>query len=159
MAVDMFLKLDGITGEATQKGHKDEIEVLSFSWGVSHAAPAVLHGGRGRAGRAQPSDISFMMTTSKASPSLMLACATGKHLKQGIFVLEKAGETPFAFYKVTLTDVLVSSFQASGGGEVPVESVSLAFRALQFEEIQQSPKGTPGATVQAAFDFGRNHRL
>jgi type VI secretion system secreted protein Hcp len=161
MAVDMFLKLDGIAGESAQKGHKDEIEVLSFSWGVSHAAPAVLHGGHGRAGRAEPSDLSFLMRTSKASPTLMLACATGKHLKQGIFVIEKAGETPFPFYTLTLTDVLVSSFQASGsdGGDFPVESISLAFRTLRLKEVAQSPKGTPGDTVETAFDFGRNRRL
>ena len=51
MAVNMFLKLDGITGESTNKGHKDEIEILSFSWGVAHPAP-VTHGAHGRAARA-----------------------------------------------------------------------------------------------------------
>ena len=33
MAVDYFLKIDGIDGESQDDKHKDWIEVLSFSWG------------------------------------------------------------------------------------------------------------------------------
>ena len=95
--------------------------------------------------RAQPSDVSFMVRSSVASPPLFLACATGRHLKQGIFVIETAGEQPFGFYTLTLTDVLVSSFQASGSSEVPTDSFSLAFRTLRIKEIEQSPKGGIGA--------------
>ena len=154
----MFLKLDGVAGESTHKGHKDEIEVLSFSWGVSHPVP-VANRDRRRAGRAQASDITFMMAVSKASPTLMLACATGRHLKQGLFVIEKAGETPFAFYKVTVTDILVSSYQTSGSSELPMDSFSLNVRTLRLRETTQDAKGTPGEFVEAAFDFGHNRQL
>ena len=53
MALDMFLKLDGIAGESTNKGHKDEIEVLSFSWGVSNSSEIGAQGRR--RGRSTPS--------------------------------------------------------------------------------------------------------
>ena len=33
-AVDFFLKIDGIEGESTQKGHEKEIEIQSWSFGV-----------------------------------------------------------------------------------------------------------------------------
>jgi len=158
MAVNMFLKLDGIAGESAHKGHKDEIEVLSFSWGVSHAAPVAQREHR-RAGRAQASDISFMMRVGKASPTLMLACATGRHLKEGLFVIETAGESPFAFYKLTVTDVLVTSYQTSGANELPMDSFSLNFRALRLRETVQDAKGEPGDSVEAAFDFARNRQL
>jgi type VI secretion system secreted protein Hcp len=32
-AFDYFLKIDGIPGESTDSKHKDEIDVLSWSWG------------------------------------------------------------------------------------------------------------------------------
>ena len=35
MAVDMFLKIDGIPGESTDDRHKDEIDILSYAWGES----------------------------------------------------------------------------------------------------------------------------
>jgi type VI secretion system secreted protein Hcp len=157
MALDMFLKLDGIAGESTNKGHKDEIEVLSFSWGVSNSSEIGAQGRR--RGRSTPSDINFVMRSNKATPLLFKACATGRHLKQGLFVIEKAGEQPFAFYKVTLTDVLVSSFQASGSEQEVTDAFSLAFRTLRIEEIEQTPKGTPGESVAAAFDFVRRRSL
>ena len=36
----MFLKVDGVTGEAADRDHKGEIEVVSWSWGMH--APADL---------------------------------------------------------------------------------------------------------------------
>ena len=158
MAVNMFLKLDGVAGEATQKGHKDEIEVMSFSWGVSHPT-AVGHTDRRRAGRAQVSDINFMMRNGKASPTLMLACATGRHLKEGLFIIEKAGEQPFQFYKLSISDVLVTSYQVSGSEEVPTESFSLNFRKLELTETVQDAKGGIAESVEVGFDFARNRKL
>jgi len=159
MAVNMFLKLDGVAGEATAKGHKDEIEVLSFSWGVSHAAP-IAHTDRRRAGRAQVSDINFTMRNGKASPTLMLACASGRHLKEGLFVIEKAGEQPFQFYKFSIADVLVTSYQVSGSeSEVPIESFSLNFRKLELTETVQDAKGGIAESVEVGFDFARNRAL
>ena len=156
MALGMFLKLDGIAGESTNKGHKDEIEVLSFSWGVTNAS-AIGNEGRRRS-RSTPTDISFVMHTNKATPLLFKACATGRHLKQGTLVIEKAGAEPFAFYKVTLTDILVSSFQTNGEEEL-TDQFSLAYRTVKIEETAQTPKGTPGDTIAAAFDFVRHRAL
>ena len=45
MAVDMFLKLDGVNGESKDKTHKLDIDVLAWSWGMSNSGSA--HQGRG----------------------------------------------------------------------------------------------------------------
>jgi type VI secretion system secreted protein Hcp len=37
MATDIFAKIGDIKGESTDAKHKDEIEVLSFSWGVANS--------------------------------------------------------------------------------------------------------------------------
>ena len=47
MAVDMFLKMDGIKGESVDDKHKDEIDVLSWSWGMSQSGSAHMGGGAG----------------------------------------------------------------------------------------------------------------
>ena len=36
-----FLKLDGIPGESTDAKHKDEIELVAFSWGVAEVGSNV----------------------------------------------------------------------------------------------------------------------
>src|SRR5919108_4062049 len=112
MAVDLFLKLDGIQGESLDKAHKGEIELESFSWGESNAAPPA--GGGGGAGKVQIQDLHVVAHVNKASPSLVLACATGKHLKDAVLTARKAGKGQQEFLVFKFTDVLVSSYQISG---------------------------------------------
>ena len=76
MASDIFAKIGDIKGESADAKHKDEIEVLSFSWGVTNGATI----GAG-AGKATFQDLSIVHTIDKASPLLLKACATGEHLK------------------------------------------------------------------------------
>ena len=61
MAIDTHIKFDGVDGEATHKDHKNEIEVLSWAWGVSNATNVVAGGGSGK-GKAEPGDLHFMHT-------------------------------------------------------------------------------------------------
>jgi type VI secretion system secreted protein Hcp len=58
MAVDMFIKIGDLKGEAQDKIHKDEIDVLSSSWGVSNSGSAHVGLGAG-AGKASIQDLSF----------------------------------------------------------------------------------------------------
>jgi len=83
MAVDYFLKLDGIPGESTDAKHKDEIDTLAFSWGVSQSGSSGPGGGGG-AGKAVFEDLLVVARTSKASPKLLLACASGQHIKTAV---------------------------------------------------------------------------
>ena len=113
MAYDAFLKLDGIEGESNDKTHKGEIEISSYSWGVANSG-SFSHGGGGGEGRATFQDLHFGMQMSKASPKLMSACATGKHIPSAVLTCRKAGGTQTEFLKIKLADVLVSSYQNGG---------------------------------------------
>jgi type VI secretion system secreted protein Hcp len=144
MAFDAFLKLDGIPGETTDKQHPGEIQVDSFSWGVENASSRGSGGGQ-----ASVQDFSFRSPVSKASPLLMLACATGKHIPTALITLRKAG---FEFIKIRLDDVLVSSYQTGGvandGAERPEDSFSLAFVKIDFLYTVQRT----GEVVETVFD-------
>ena len=153
MAFDAFLKIEGIEGESTDKTHPGEIEVMSYSWGVTQTGSAGGGGGGGGAGRAVNQDFHFTTAVSKASPSLMLACATGRHFPSVLLTLRKAGGTGIEFVKIRMDDLLVSSYQtggAAGGGDVvPIDQVSLNFVKIDFTYTQ--PK--TGEVVEATFDF------
>jgi len=143
MAFDAFLKIVGIEGESTDKAHPKEIEIESFSWGESNTTSAA-GGGGGSAGKTVIQDIHFTMPVSKASPSLMLACATGRHLQSATLSCRKAGGNHFEFMKITLDDVIVSSYQVGahvidqgfsllGGAEDrPTDQLSLNFVKIDF---------------------------
>jgi type VI secretion system secreted protein Hcp len=135
MAVDMFLKLDGVSGESTDAKHKGEIEVLSWSFGASQSSTSDPRGGGGT-GKVAMQDFHFVHVFSKATPTLMLACASGKHIPSGLLTVRKAGDKPVEYLKIKLSDCLVTSFQTGGsGGNAPTEQFSLNFASLQVNYL------------------------
>ena len=154
MAVDYFLKLDGIDGESKDSKHSGEIDLESFSWGETQTGSHGFGGGGG-AGKVQMQDFHFVMKNCKASPKLFLACAEGEHIKKGVLVCRKAGKEQQEFLKVTMSDLLVSSYQTSGsshGDEVPTDQVSLNFSKIEFEYKDQKADGTLGGTNKTGYD-------
>src|ERR1043166_4955437 len=90
-AVDYCLKLDGIEGESQDAKHKGEIDLESWSWGETQTG--TMHaGGGGGAGKVQMQDFHFVMKVNKSSPKLMLACASGEHIKSATLTCRKAGK-------------------------------------------------------------------
>lgn len=157
MAVDYFLKIDGIEGESTDKKHKAEIDVLSWSWGMTQSG-SPGGGGGGGAGKVNVQDLSFAARVSKASPKLMEACASGKHIKQAVLIGRKAGKEQQEFLTYTLTDLLVSSYQTGGSEEMdlPTDQVSLNFSKVQVEYKEQKADGSLGKSTKAGFDVKNN---
>src|SRR5262245_9637159 len=127
MAGDIFAKIGDIKGESVDAKHKDEIEVLSFSWGVANPAPPA-GGGGGGAGRAIFQYLSIVHNIDKASPLLLQAGATGTHLKDATITHRKAGKTQQEFLVVKLNDIIITGVTHGGtAGEPAAETVTLAF--------------------------------
>ena len=160
-AVDYFLKLDGIDGESTDSKHKGEIDIQSFSWGLTQTGAHSGMGGGG-AGKAVFQDVHLVSRISKASPKLSLACATGQHIKSAILVSRKAGGSQEEYLKITLSDVLVSSYQSGGSGQsdiVPTDQFSLNFAKIEYEYKEQKADGTLGGAVKTGYDVKANKKV
>ena len=126
MTIDCHIKFDGVEGESTHKDHKKEIDVLSFQWAVNNASSGAKGGGSGL-GQAKANDFMFVHNYDKASPVLVKACASGKHFKDAVMTVRKAGEGQQDFLKVTMKEVFITSIQPSGasGGEL-TEQISMS---------------------------------
>jgi type VI secretion system secreted protein Hcp len=151
---DYFLKIDGIDGESQDHKHKSEIHLESWSWGESNAGSAG-HSGGGGAGKVNMQDFHFVMQINKASPKLAIACATGEHIKKAVLTCRKAGKDQQEFFKVTMSDLIVSSFQTGGsnhGDVLPTEQISLNFSKIEWEYKEQKADGTLGGAVKAGWD-------
>lgn len=160
-AVDYFLKVDGIEGESHDHKHKGEIDVDSWSWGETQAGTH-SGGGGGGAGKVQMQDFHFVMQVNKATPKLMLACATGQHIPKAVLTCRKAGKEQQEFLKITLSDLLVSSFQTGGSGHsdvVPTDQISLNYSKIEFEYKEQKADGTLGGAVKAGYDVKINKQV
>jgi type VI secretion system secreted protein Hcp len=159
--VDYFLKIDGIDGESADSKHKGEIDVESWSWS-EHQSGTHSAGGGGGAGKVAMQDFHFVMKVNKASPKLMLACADGEHLKKAVLTCRKAGKEQQEFLKVTLSDLLVSSYQTGGsarGEVVPLDQISLNYSKIEFEYKEQKADGTLGGAVKAGYDVKANKKV
>lgn len=156
MAVDYFLKIDGIDGESADSKHKSEIDLLSYNFGAAQTGTQ-SSGGGGGAGKVQMQDFHFNMHINKATPKLLLACATGEHIKKAVLTCRKAGKEQQEYLKVTFSDLLVSSYNTGGSGaDIPVESISLNFAKIEFEYKEQKADGTLGGAVKAGYDLKAN---
>lgn len=157
---DMFLKMDGVEGESLDDKHKNEIELLSFSFGATQPGSAG-HGGGSGVGKVQVHDFQFSKYYDKASPKLFESCATGKHTAKVVLTCRKAGGSQQEYLKVTLSEVIVSSIQDSGSGadSLPTESVTLNFSKIEVEYKPQDEKGNLGGVVKAGWDLSANKKV
>jgi type VI secretion system secreted protein Hcp len=160
MAVDYFLKIDGISGESADLKHKNEIQLEAFSWGETRAGGGPTGSGGG-AGKVQMQDITFTMTVSKASPRLFLSCATGKHIKEAVLTARRAGKSQQEFLIIKLNDVIVTSYQTGGSAqaEVPFDQLSLGFSKIQMEYRPQKADGSLDAPIKAGWDLVKSQPI
>lgn len=158
MAADNFLKIDGIKGESTDDKHKDWMEILSFGWGVSQTASASTSStGGGTSARADFQDLTITKTMDSASPLLFKACAKGDHIKEATLELCRSGGDKLKYMEYKLTDVVISSVSAGGGGGEPTESVSLNYGKIeQTYTKQKRSDGTAAGNVTAGWDLKAN---
>jgi type VI secretion system secreted protein Hcp len=158
MATDYLLEIDGIKGESKDKKHPNTIEIESFSWGNTNDGSSASGTGSG-AGKVHFQDFHFTTQVNKASPELMLACATGKHIKKAQLFVRKQGENQQDYYILTLEDFIISSYQSGGSvgsHNLPSDQFSLNFAKLKYEYKPQKADGTLDPAVTAGWDLKAN---
>jgi type VI secretion system secreted protein Hcp len=158
MATDIFAKLGDIKGESLDAKHKDEIEVLSYSWGVTNAG-SMAHGSGGGEGKATFHDLSFVHNIDKASPILMQACATGVHIKEATITHRKAGKEQHEYLIVKMNDVVITGVTHGGSGDGHSENVSMSFAKVAVEYKPQKADGSLDAGVKFGYDVKARKEL
>jgi type VI secretion system secreted protein Hcp len=154
---DFFLKIDGVDGESLDDKHKGEIQISSFSLGVSNSGTGGANTGSG-AGKANVQDMSFTKQVDKSSPNLFIHCCSGKHFPTAQITLRKAGEKPHEYLVYKLSEVFISSINTSGhdGGGIAQESFSLNFSKIEMNYAPQNADGTGGAKITKTYDVAKN---
>jgi type VI secretion system secreted protein Hcp len=172
---DIFLKLDGIDGESTTKGHEKEIEVVSYDQSIDSTVPSG-GGAGGGAGKSTFSGVRFRKLLDTASMPIALACASGLHIASARFAFRRSSNTPIDFYVVTLEDVVVThagqcattdaqsplrfeSLAKSPPGAALLEEVTLHFGRVRWEYRPIGPKGTGLPPIVGGWDVKANRKL
>lgn len=161
MSVDIFMDLKGIAGESMDRSYAGKIDVLAWSWGMSNSGTTHTGSGGG-SGKVNVQDLSFTKYVDKASPNLMDACCSGKHIDEGTLIVRKAGgESPVEYLKIKMARVLISSVSTGGSGEADrlKENVTLNFARVQLDYQEQDDKGgKKGGPVSMTWDIAANTR-
>jgi type VI secretion system secreted protein Hcp len=158
--VDAFLKLDSIKGESQDSKHSGEIDVQNWNWALTNSGSAHYGQGAG-AGKVQVGDIHILKRVDTATPSLMKACATGQHIASGTLTVRKSGGTALEYFKVDLTEILVSSIRPASDPNSPflMEDVALNFASFKVTYTPQDDKGAGGASVDFGYNIQKNQTI
>src|SRR5262249_16754998 len=124
MAIDVFLKIDGIEGESQDSKHKNEIDVISWSFGITNP----------QRGRTHLEDLQGVKVIDASSPLIFDAVCSGDHIKTAELTVRKAGKDAQDFYKIVMEEVLITrQTPATGTGDaLPMEQVSLNFAKVEI---------------------------
>jgi type VI secretion system secreted protein Hcp len=174
MPGDLWLKIDGIKGEATDDGHKDEIDIDEWSWAMTH--PVEIRGGGMSGGETSVDTLLVRKSIDKASPNLMKYCLSAKTMDKVLLTMRKRGDKPIDFVKITLKNAVVAGVETSGQeDDAPrgtpgsrsdsprgpsriklSEKVRFAFDAVEFEYTPQKPDGQPDGAVSLSWNIKAN---
>jgi len=157
MASSIFAKIGTIKGESKDSKHPDEIDVLSWAWGVTQTG-TTSHGGGAGAGKATFQDLTFTHHIDKATPLLLKACATGEHIPEATIAVRKAGKGQQDYLVVKLNDIIITSVAMSVAVDDPTtaESVSLQAAKVDLEYKTQKADGSLDAGLHFKYDIKAN---
>ncbi len=155
MAVDYFLKIDGIEGESEDEKHKKQIQVLSFSWGASNVSSVSGTGGSG-AGKANLSDINIMSSFDKSTPELFKNLTKGTHFKTGTLEAVKSGSDGKPYLKVDFKELFCTSLQISAASEIPSVSASFSYNEIKIDYSAQNEQGNLVTTGAVTYNLKEN---
>ncbi|MBB1652465.1 MULTISPECIES: Hcp family type VI secretion system effector [Delftia] len=160
MAIDMFLKVSGATGESQDAQHKGWTHATSFTWGAAQSNKMASGGGAG-AGKVSFHDLNIVAMIDKCYPAVLKHCSTGKHIDQVEIDMCKAGGDQMIFGKITLSDVLVTSVYVDGIGANDMATVHYTFQAAKIKNQywEQNSHGGKGSESQMSFNIKENREI
>lgn len=158
MADVIMLKITGVEGTSQITGYEKQIEVLSYSHGVSMQVTGDVTNTERTSGRPMHQDFHLTKYLDQSSPKLNQKCCEATNLGQVIITIGRndAGALlPLIIY--TLENVVISSVSVGGGGgDKPVESVSLNYGAIKWDYTAQKEENGQAGTVSGGWDVSAN---
>lgn len=160
MAVDIILKLSNdIKGESEISGHEDEIDIVSWDWGMTQSGTG--HQGHGSGGgKVNVNDMHMMKYVDLSTNDLIKKCANGTHIEKGeLFVRKSGGEAPVEYLIITMENIMITSYNTGGSAndeDKVAENLSLNFKKFEVKYTLQEASGAPGAESIAGWDVGKN---
>lgn len=160
MAIDAYLKIEGINGESEDDKHKQWIEVSNVMYAIHQPrAETVSTAGGLTSGRAELHPITFQKLADIASPVLLQTCAAGKTIPKAVFEFMRADSDgkPIPYFKIELENLMIANITPdSGDGGIIRERVHLAYAKIKWNYTRQSIRGGAQGNTSGGWDCSAN---
>ena len=155
----LLMKMDPpIPGTSTMDKFAEQIELLSFSHGVAMQITGDISNTERTSGKPNHQDFTITKYLDRASPSLNESCCKGDNFKSVEVVVGRndKGEV-IPLIKYTLKNVVLSSVSiGGGGGDKPVETVTMNYNHITWDFATQNAEGAKKGHVPGKWDLALN---
>jgi len=160
MAIDVYLRIDGIKGESNDDRHKDWIECKSVRWELSQPKSATASTGGGHtAERSEHGDIVVSKLADLSTPLLLQTCSSGKTIPKATIEFMRAdamGER-VAYFEIALENVLIGGVSpAIREGDILGEHVALKYSKIKWRHTRQGISGGSVGNTAGGWDLSTN---
>lgn len=150
----IYIKYEGIDGEATHETHKKWLDVGSLQWGVGRAISTPSGSTANReASEPSVSEVTISKMMDASSPKFFVESVTGAVGKKVEIHLVTTGSPGVTYAEYVLTDALVSAYSMSSGGDRPSESISISFTKMEYKFIPYDNKNKAGTPISVSYDI------
>ncbi len=156
----VYLKYEGIDGEATHEKHTKWIEVQSLQFGVGRGISTPTGGATNRES-SQPSVSEVVITKmlDNSSTALFAESVTGTVGKKVEIHLVNTGDPGDTYVEYTLTDSLISGYSVSSGGDRPSESISINFTKIEFKFTAFDAKNKTASPMVVGYNMATGKKI
>ena len=155
----LLMKMDpAIDGTSTMDKFSKQIELLSFSHGVAMQITGDISNTERTSGKPNHQDFTITKYLDQSSPKLNEACCKGDNFASVEVVVgrnDKGAVIPLIKY--TLKNVVISSVSiGGGGGDKPVETVTMNYNHITWDFHTQKAEGAEAGHIPGKWDLAQN---
>ncbi len=159
MSTNMFLQLEGVTGESTDSNHPDWIEITSWSHGFSQPTTPLRASSGSSVEMCNHSDIAVSKYIDKASDQILKLIWSGKQIPTAVLECFRAdgNNTPVKYLAIKMEKVVLSNYNVSAGeGVIPMENLGISYGKVTYEYTQYDSEGNPQGVQPVYHDLTTN---
>ena len=156
MAIYVKYSTPTINGGVTTQGYAKQFEVNSLQFGIGRGVGSPIGGTTNReATTPSVSEIVMTKVLDEASGGLIKEAYSGAGKATAVISFVRTdGGGGVTYLEMTLSDVMLSGYSISSGGDKPTESISFNFTKIETKIIPQNADGTPGTAYPVTYDLG-----
>ena len=158
--MSIYMKIEGINGKVTAKGHEEWVDVSSLQWGVGRAISSAVGTSADReASKPSISEVSITKMMDESSPLIFTEACVGKAKLVKIDLCTVGTDQIDTYMSYELEDCMISGYSVSSGGDRPSESISFSFTKMTMKFIPYDKNGKPQSPLPAGYDMAAGTKV